>query len=318
MTQTGESQATSSVLMIRPVRFQSNPETAASNRFQQQDHFGADEDTHANALAEFDNLVATLEAAGVEVIVVDDTLEPHTPDSIFPNNWLSLHADATAVLYPMMAGNRRSERRMDILQTLSEEHHYRIDQTIDLSSHEADEKFLEGTGSIVLDRENRIAYACLSPRTDLEVLQEFSQRLNYELVAFAASGEDGTPVYHTNVMMSVGRDYAVICADCIKESQRQAVLDKLSGSGHEIIAIDYSQMASFAGNMLELNSKTGGRILAMSSRALKSLTPGQRHVLAGRVHIVASPIDTIEKSSGGSVRCMLAEIHLPRKQESSQ
>lgn len=316
MARPAEPQTSSSVLMIRPVRFQSNPQTAESNRFQQQDHSSSDDGNHEKALVEFDNLVATLEAVGIDVVIFDDTPEPHTPDSIFPNNWLSMHADGTAVLYPMMASNRRPERRADILGSLSSESGFRIEQTIDLSSYEAEGKYLEGTGSIVLDRQNHIAYACLSARTDLDLLGEFARRMDYELVVFAAAGEDGAAIYHTNVMMCIGVDFVVICAASIKEEQRQAVLDRLRGTGHEVIDISYAQMASFAGNMLELKSANGGRILAMSSRALDSLTAEQRKSLSRRTHIVAASIDSIEKSSGGSVRCMLAEIHLPRKNRS--
>ncbi|MCZ6537651.1 MAG: arginine deiminase-related protein [Gammaproteobacteria bacterium] len=312
MARPAEPQTSSSVLMIRPARFQSNPQTAESNRFQQQDYSSTDDGDHEKALVEFDNLVATLEAVGIEVVVFDDTQEPHTPDSIFPNNWLSMHADGTVVLYPMMASNRRPERRADILGSLSSDHGFRIEQSIDLSLFEAEEKYLEGTGSIVLDRQNHIAYACLSARTDADLLGEFARRMDYEMVVFAAAGEDGAAIYHTNVMMCIGVDFAVVCSASIKEEQRQAVLDRLQGAGYEVVDISYTQMASFAGNMLELKSANGGRILAMSSQALNSLTAEQRKTLSRRTHIVAASIDSIEKSSGGSVRCMLAEIHLPR------
>ncbi len=313
MARSTEPQTSSSVLMIRPVRFQSNPQTAQSNRFQQQDLSSSDDGIHETALAEFDNFVATLEAVGIDVVVFDDTLEPHTPDSIFPNNWLSMHADGTAVLYPMMASNRRPERRADILGSLSSDHGFRIERTVDLSSFEAEEKYLEGTGSIVLDRANHIAYACLSARTDADLLGEFARRMDYELVVFDATGEDGAAIYHTNVMLCIGVDFAVICSASIKEEQRRAVLDRLRATGHEVVDISHAQMARFAGNMLELKSANGGRILAMSSQALNSLTAEQRKTLSSRAHIVAASIDSIEKSSGGSVRCMLAEIHLPRK-----
>jgi hypothetical protein len=263
------------------------------------------------ALAEFNNLAAALEAVGVNVVIFDDTLEPHTPDSIFPNNWLSMHADGTAVLYPMMAGNRRPERREDILASLSADHGFNIEQTIDLSAFEAKEKFLEGTGSIVLDRDNHIAYACKSARTDLDLLGEFARKLGYEVVAFSALDEDGSAIYHTNVMMCIGLDFVVICSECIAEDERTAVLNRLRDTGHEVIDISFAQMTSFAGNMLELKSANGERIIAMSSQALNSLDDEQRTALSSRAQIVSVPIDTIETSSGGSVRCMLAEIHLP-------
>jgi hypothetical protein len=311
MTDTSESKTSSSVLMIRPVRFQSNPQTAESNRFQQQGPSSADENIHEMALTEFDNLAAALEAAGVNVVIFDDTLEPHTPDSIFPNNWLSMHADGTAVLYPMMAGNRRPERREDILASLRADHGFNIEQTLDLSAFEAEEKFLEGTGSLVLDRDNHIAYACKSARTDLDLLGEFARKMDYEMVAFSALDEDGNAIYHTNVMMCIGLDFVVICSECIAEEERTTVLNRLRDTGHEVIDISFAQMASFAGNMLELKSADGERIIAMSSQALNSLDDEQRMALSGRARIVSSPIDTIETSSGGSVRCMLAEIHLP-------
>ncbi len=313
MARPAEPQTSSSVLMIRPFRFQSNPQTADSNRFQQQNDSYGDDAAHEKALLEFNNLVATLEAVGIDVVVFDDTPEPHTPDSIFPNNWLSTHADGTVVFYPMMASNRRPERRADILDSLHANHGFEVEQTIDLSSSESDERFLEGTGSLVLDRKNHIAYACLSARTDADLLGEFGRRMDYELVAFDAAGEDGTAIYHTNVMLCIGVDFAVICSESINEGQRQAVLNKLLDTGHEAIDISYEQMASFAGNMLELKSANGGRILAMSRQALNSLTAEQRKKLSRRTHIVAASIDSIEKSSGGSVRCMLAEIHLPKK-----
>lgn len=311
MTDASEPKTSSSVLMIRPVRFQTNPQTAESNRFQQQGPSLADENIHEMALAEFNNLAAALEAVGVNVVIFDDTLEPHTPDSIFPNNWLSMHADGTAVLYPMMAGNRRLERREDILASLRADHGFNIEQTLDLSSCEAEEKFLEGTGSIVLDRDNHIAYACKSARTDLDLLAEFARKMVYEVVAFSALDEDGSAIYHTNVMMCIGLDFVVICSECIAEEQRTEVLNRLRGTGHEVIDISFAQMASFAGNMLELKSASGERIIAMSSQALNSLDDEQRKALSSRAQIVSVPIDTIETSSGGSVRCMLAEIHLP-------
>ncbi len=205
-----ESQLASAVLMIRPARFESNPQTAASNRFQGKIDTSADEQQHA-ASSEFDNLVTALRGNGIDVVVIEDTAEPHTPDSIFPNNWVSFHADGRVVLYPMEAENRRAERRMEIIEALAGTHGFQVRELIDLSSHEESGRYLEGTGSMVLDRANRVAYACLSSRTTLEVLGDFAQRMGYDVVAFDAVGEDGTPIYHTNVLMNIGEKIAVVC-----------------------------------------------------------------------------------------------------------
>ena len=298
--------------MIRPKRFQSNPQTAESNAFQTEPDASPGEQQEA-ALAEFESLVSALRDAAIDVHVFDDTSEPHTPDSVFPNNWVSFHADGTVVLYPMEAENRRGERRPDIVERLDAEFGFEVRQVVDLSSHEADGQFLEGTGSMVLDRVNRIAYACLSSRTHLDVLGDFAQRMDYEVVAFDAVDRDGVPIYHTNVLMNVGEKLAVICADAIpREDQRKAVLERLESTAHEIVLLDFGQLEAFAGNMLELRATDGVRVLAMSRRALDSLDREQRARLEVNGRVVAVSIDDIEDSAGGSVRCMLAEIHLPR------
>ena len=311
MTKTDESQLTSTVMMIRPVRFESNPMTAASNRFQGKiDSDPAEQ--QAAALREFDALVATLRDAGIEVIVIDDTHEPHTPDAIFPNNWISLHADGRVVLYPMEAENRRTERRMDIVQHLGNEDGRQISELVDLSSHEASGHYLEGTGSMVLDRVNRVAYACISTRTHLDPLGDFAQRMGYDVVAFEAVDSAGVPIYHTNVLMNVGEQVAVICGEAIpREDQRAAVLARLHDTGHEVLLLSFAQLDAFAGNMLELRNKDGERVLAMSQQAYDSLNEEQHAVLAANGRIVSVAIDNIESSAGGSVRCMLAEVHLP-------
>lgn len=306
-----ESQLASTVLMIRPVRFQQNPLTAKSNAFMD-DVDAPPAEQQAHALDEFAGLVEALREAGVHVIVVDDTREPHTPDSVFPNNWITTHADGRVVLYPMEAANRRTERRRDILDILHDEHGFRIGEVIDLSGHEANGHYLEGTGSMVLDRKNRIAYACLSSRTHLDPLGDFAQQMGYEVVAFDAVDRDGVPIYHTNVMMSVGDEIAVICSDTIADvAQRDAVLSRLSQSGRQIIDIDFGQLESFAGNMLELQAADGARIMAMSAQAFASLTDAQRSIIESVDRLAVAGIDEIEASAGGSVRCMLAEIHLP-------
>ena len=311
MTAQGESQLASSVLMIRPVRFHSNPLTAASNRFQGKTAASPIEQ-QARAAAEFDGLARALADAGVRVVQFEDTPEPHTPDSVFPNNWISMHADGTVVLYPMEAENRRTERRRDIVDALASEHGFDVRQVVDLSAHESGGHYLEGTGSLVLDRTNRVAYACLSSRTHLDVLGDWAQRMGYDVVAFDAVDRSGVPIYHTNVLMAVGEKVAVICADAIpRGDQREAVLERLRQTGHEVVPISFGQMEAFAGNMLELRSAGGDRVLAMSDQARRSLTPEQLRIMERYDRIVSAPIDNIESSAGGSVRCMLAEIHLP-------
>lgn len=314
MTAPREAQAAATVLLVRPVAFHGNPETAPSNAFQRPPEIADPAAEQAAAAVEFDGLVTALRDAGVATVVVPDRAEPRTPDSIFPNNWLSLHADGTAVLYPMMAPSRRGERRRDVLELLSREHGFRVERVVDLSPHEADGRFLEGTGSMVLDRANRVAYACLSPRTDPGVLAEAARLLDYEPLAFAAADEAGVPVYHTNVMMSIGRDFAVVCEEAISDAgQRAAVRRRLEGCGHEIVPLDLAQMRSFAGNMLELAGAGGTRVLALSARALESLRPDQVGALESRCRLLPVPVATIEDGGGGSVRCMLAEVHLPRR-----
>ena len=311
MTSDKESQLASAVLMIKPVRFQSNPHTAESNKFQGK-NASSPEQQQRDAAAEFDGLRAALEAAGVEVVGFDDTTEPHTPDAIFPNNWVSFHADGSVVLYPMEAPNRRTERRDDIIDALADQYGFQVARIVDLSGHENAGHYLEGTGSLVLDRMNRIAYACLSSRTHLDALGDFAQRLDYEVIAFDAVDDAGDPIYHTNVLMNVGEALAVICAEAIsRDEQRAAVIDSLESTGHEVIQLTYEQMNAFAGNMLELRSADGERVIAMSAQALDSLDNEQLAKIEANARIVSAPIEKIESSAGGSVRCMLAEIHLP-------
>jgi hypothetical protein len=309
---TMEAQLASTVLMIRPVRFESNPMTAESNRFQGKSEASAEEQ-HAAALAEFDNLVVALQEKGIDVIVVEDTVEPHTPDSIFPNNWVSFHGDGRVVLYPMEAENRRTERRMDVISQLNDELGYAVSEVVDLSPHELQGHYLEGTGSMVLDRVNHVAYACLSSRTQLDPLGDFAQRMEYEVVAFEAVDREGVPIYHTNVLMSIGEALAVICDEAIaRDDQREAVLQRMRESGRDVILLNYDQLDAFAGNMLELRGEDGKRVVAMSQQAFDSLNKDQRAALEKNGDIVSVPIDNIEASAGGSVRCMLAEVHLPK------
>ena len=308
-TPMSEAQTTGHVLMIRPVRFAANSQTADSNRFQQPNSTARD--LQPKAVLEFDALVVALQAAGVRVVVFEDTPEPHTPDSIFPNNWLSLHADGTAVLYPMCAPNRRLERRPEFLQSLVT-HGFRIDRVVDLTHHEVSDRYLEGTGSLVLDRINRVAYACLSARTDLQVLHDFARSLNYEVVTFHAYDSSGDPIYHTNVMLSLGRRIAVVCTESVRSDERSDLLQRLADSGRTILELTHAQLAAFAGNLLELEG-TAGPVVALSDQAWVALTDAQRSLLQSCADVVHSPIPTIETYGGGSVRCMLAEIHLPRR-----
>ena len=305
-----EKQSASAVLMIRPANFGANPETAGSNAFQQSVESGIE--VQAKALAEFDALVDALRKAGVVVEVFEDRAEPVTPDAVFPNNWVSFHADGSAWLYPMLALNRRWERRSDILEALKAERGYVLGDVHDLSYSELDGRFLEGTGSLVLDRVNRVAYACLSPRTDARLLQDWGARTGYEVLHFRARDTRGQPIYHTNVMLCIGTGFALGCFDCIDAADRARVTQRLIDTGHEVVAISPYQMEAFAGNMLELAGRYGGMVVAMSSRAERALNPAQRAALEKHANIVSSPIDTIETCAGGSVRCMLAEIHLPR------
>jgi len=287
--------------------------TAESNRFQGRSSTSPDEQ-QLLAVEEFNGLVNVLRSSGISVVVIDDTHEPHTPDSIFPNNWISLHADGRVVLYPMEAENRRTERRTDVIEQLDNELGFQVSEIVDLTGHENTAHFLEGTGSMVLDRTNHVAYACLSSRTQLDPLGDFAQRMDYDVVAFDAVDGDGVPIYHTNVIMNIGEELAVICDAAIRrEDQREAVLTRLRETGHEIIKLTYAQLEAFAGNMLELRNSDGERVIAMSQQAHDSLDEEQLQLLETNGRVVTAPIENIESSAGGSVRCMLAEIHLPRQ-----
>ncbi|MDJ0919223.1 MAG: arginine deiminase-related protein [Woeseiaceae bacterium] len=308
-----ESQLTDTVLMIRPVRFEQNPLTLVSNKFMAELDVTPDAQQKA-AATEFESLRAALIDAGINVIVVDDTDEPHTPDSVFPNNWVTFHSDGRVVLYPMEAPNRRTERRSDIVDRLHEEYDYDISEVIDLSPHEEQGRYLEGTGSLVLDRTHRVAYACRSSRTHVDVLAEFGERLGYDVVQFAAVDRHGIAIYHTNVFMNVGEAIAVICAEAIADTaERELVLERLRSTGHEILTLDFDQLDAFAGNMLELRNSAGEHVFAMSQSAFDSLRPDQRDRLLANGRVAVADIRRIEQSAGGSVRCMLAEVHLPKR-----
>ena len=307
-------QTTNSILMIRPVAFRMNEQTVVNNYYQKVIDGLSPETVNTKAQEEFDTFVNKLRMVGVDVTVVDDTLEPSTPDSIFPNNWISFHESGDVALYPMFAENRRLERREEILDIL-EDKGFVVNEIMDYSSAEDDGFFLEGTGSIVLDRENDKAYCALSPRADEELFIEFCEDFEYTPVifeAFQTIGSERKLIYHTNVMMCVADTFAVICADCIDDKkERKMVLDSLKSDGKEIILITEEQMNNFAGNMLELQGTDERRYLIMSASAHKSLTKKQVAQLEEHITILSSSLDTIEACGGGSARCMMAEIFLP-------
>ena len=291
--------------MIRPMHFMYNAETAVNNSFQVKSDT---ENLTEKAVQEFDALVATLRKADIDVTVVEDSPDPHTPDAIFPNNWISFHEGGVYCLYPMFAANRRKERKKEVIELIRTKYNFK--QLVDFTTYESDNRFLEGTGSMVLDRDRRIAYACLSPRTDADVLEDFGKKLNYRPIVFHSTDQDGQPIYHTNVMMCVADTYVVICLDSITDpTEKKMVADTILKSGKEIFPISIDQMNHFAGNMLQLKSKSGEKILVMSSAAWQSLKPEQQKKLSGLNRIVHAPLQHIETNGGGSARCMIAEIH---------
>jgi hypothetical protein len=309
-------QTTNSIVMIRPVAFRMNEQTAVNNYYQKVLDGLLPATVNAKAQAEFDAYVEKLRAAGINVIVIDDTLEPDTPDSIFPNNWISFHENGDIALYPMFAENRRLERREDVFDIL-EEKGFEINDIMDYTSAEEDEIFLEGTGSIILDRENEIAYCALSPRADEELFIEFCEDFEYNPVIFEAyqtvNGER-KHIYHTNVMMCIAETFAVICADCIDDkAERKMVLQKLKESGKEIILITEEQVNNFAGNMLQVRGANEERFLIMSDAAYKVLTQDQISKIEKHCKILHASLDIIEACGGGSARCMMAEVFLPKK-----
>lgn len=305
-------QTTNTVLMIEPVAFGYNAQTAENNYFQVEQK-GAD--TQSKALVEFNNFVEKLRNKGINVIAVKDTLEPHTPDSIFPNNWVSFHKDGKAVLYPMFAPNRRSERRMDILETLKN-NGFKITEIDDFTASENENKFLEGTGSMIFDHENKIAYGSVSLRLDEELFKEFCAKYGFTPIVFHSyqnAGDQRLPIYHTNVMMCVADQFVVICLDCIDdELEREKVQEVIKSSGKEIIEISEDQLQQFAGNMLQVQNSEGKKFLVMSQTAYQSLNPEQINSIEKYCEIIYSDLNTIEVNGGGSARCMLAEVFLPK------
>jgi hypothetical protein len=309
------SQITNHIMMIEPVGFRYNEETAENNYYQKVIEGLTPEETQAKALTEFTDFVEELRAKGVNVIVIKDTVSPDTPDSIFPNNWVSFHRDGSIGLYPMCATNRRFERREDIFDTLVDEYGFHIEEIKDFTEFEEHDKFLEGTGSMILDRENKICYAAISIRTDEQAVIQFCDEFDYKPVCFNAYqnvGIERLPIYHTNVMMCVANEFAIICLDTIDHiEERNHVLETLESTNKEIIEISEEQKAHFAGNMLQVMGDKP--YLVMSKSAYNSLDKNQIEKIEQYCPIIHSSLDTIEACGGGSARCMMAEIFLPQK-----
>lgn len=296
--------------MVRPACFGYNPETAPTNAFQRAD---VSDDAASAGRAEFDALAAALSGEGVRVCIAEDTAEPRKPDALFPNNWVSFHADGTVVLYPMHSPNRRPERRRDILDIAVERLGFPVSRELDLTDHERHGRYLEGTGSLVLDHRHRIAYACRSARTDADVLGEWCALLGYEPLLFEAADRAGTPIYHTNVLLSIGEQVAVVGLEAIVARDRGRVLERLRASGREVIELGWREIAHFAGNVLELAiadaAPTDRRVLVMSESGRSALSePAFTRLQACTDKVLTVPVSTVERLGGGSVRCMLAEV----------
>lgn len=304
-------QTTNTVLMIEPVAFGYNEQTAVNNFFQVQQ----EGNVQGEALKEFITFVEKLRAKDINVITVKDTPDPKTPDSIFPNNWVSFHADGKVVLYPMFAENRRLERRDDIISQIKEQ--FDVTEIVDYSQNENGKKYLEGTGSMIFDHENRIAYGSVSLRLDEELFRKFCSEFGFKPIVFHSyqtAGEERLPIYHTNVMMCVADQFVVICLDCIDdELEREKVVETIKNSGKELIEISEDQMQNFAGNMLQVQNNSGEKFLVMSQSAYRSLNPEQVSAIEKYCEIIYSDLEVIETNGGGSARCMLAEVFLPKK-----
>jgi len=309
-------QITNTILMIRPVSFRMNEQTAVNNYYQKVLESLNPETVQFKALQEFDNFVDKLRNVGVQVIVIDDTKDTNTPDSIFPNNWISFHENGDVALYPMFAENRRLERREDVF-TILEGHNFEIENVIDYTSAEEEGLFLEGTGSLVLDRVNRKAYCALSPRADEDLFIEFCEDFEYTPVSFVSYqtvNDKRLPIYHTNVMMCIAEEFAIICLDSIDDKKdKKNVIKHLKEDHKEIITISEKQLEQFAGNMLQVLGNNDEKYLVMSQSALESLNKGQLNAISKYCKIISSSLDTIEACGGGSARCMMAEVFLPKK-----
>lgn len=305
-----EAQSSKSVLLVRPAAFGFNAEAAKTNVFS---HASNDPEFMSRAVAEFERLAGRLSDAGVELVMLDDTAEPAKPDSVFPNNWVSFHADGTMVLYPMSTAPRRLERRPDEVRALLERRGFEVRRLVDLSGHERDGRYLEGTGSLVLDRPRRRAYASRSSRTHSEVIADFDRELGYSTLLFDARDPGGRPIYHTNVLLSLGTRFAVLCVDAVAPEDRSALIEDIEASGRTIVELSFAQLRRFGCNLLELRNGMGEAVVALSSKARSNLRAGQlRQLEELGGELVDADIPTIEAVGGGSVRCMIAEVHLPR------
>jgi hypothetical protein len=308
-------QTTNTILMIRPINFRMNEQTAVNNYYQKVLDNLLPASVNAKAQQEFDRYVETLESFGINVVVVSDTKELDTPDSIFPNNWISFHSDASVALYPMFAENRRLERREDILETL-EKQGFLIENIVDYTSAEEEKIFLEGTGSMILDRENKKAYCAISPRADEELFIEFCEDFEYSPVIFTANqtvDNKRVAIYHTNVMMCIAETFAIVCLASIDDkAERKNVLRNFKEDGKKVIDITEEQVNNFAGNMLQVRGKNNELFLIMSQAAFNCLTQAQKAQINNHCKIIASSLDTIEACGGGSARCMMAEVFLPK------
>jgi len=300
-------QATKTIMMVRPKHFGFDIESALSNPFQTKEGSEEKKEIQRLALTEFDAAVNKMRAFDIAVVIIEDTEQPIKPNALFPNNWISFH-DHLAVLYPMMAVNRRKERRLGILNQLKDKG-YVIDQVKDMSPSEDEGRFLEGTGSIIFDYDNKLAYACLSIRTDNGLLNKLCNLIGYKAITFDALDKEKIPIYHTNVMMCLAEEYVVICLESIPVEQRNVVSKTLLNTGHEIVDITFDQMYSFAGNMFEVENGDGKSVLVMSDTALKSLNKGQKGVLSKHSELLSVRIPTIEKYGGGSIRCMMCRLN---------
>ena len=307
-----QNQAPGSIMMIRPSNFGYNPLTAHSNAFQVQDTRNDPMEISREAQKEFDQFHELLLKRNINVIVVEDQEGIALPDSVFPNNWISLHHDGTVILYPMMAENRRLERRMDILPDLQNKYGFNIVRILDYTNHETDGQYLEGTGSVVFDYAHKIAYANRSDRTDEIVFNKLCSDLDYKGIFFEAVDTSGNDIYHTNVMMCLGTRFVVICLDAIpNESMRLKLLHSFEETGHEVIDINYTQLNHFAGNMIEVLDRDKEPVIVMSERSYQSLSSDQIKRLSNYGTILSSPIPQIQRYGGGSARCMIAGIYLP-------
>lgn len=303
---------TNNILMIRPAHFGFNSQTAGNNAFQSDDKDESAKDISNKAQVEFDNMVSILRSKGVNIVVINDTDSPEKPDAVFPNNWVSFHINGAVLTYPMFAPNRRIERREEILEEIGES--FNVSRRYTFEHYEEDDLFLEGTGSMLFDRDHKIVYACLSQRTDARLIDKFCVLVEYNRVVFHSVDRNGMPIYHTNVMMALGEDFAVLCKESIQNPDELKELEEvLEKTGKEIVDISYDQMESFAGNMLQVRNESGQTFLVMSKTAYNSLTTKQLELLSAKTELLPIDISTIEYYGGGSVRCMMAEIFLQKK-----